>query len=62
MAFDKVRELQFLICVLNGKINLGTILFFLCEGKKTSNGETDSSHISFIQHNNKKELFKSDSI
>lgn len=58
LAFDKEPELHFWICVLNRKINLGGCLIFLCEGEKTSKGETDSSHISFIQDNNKKELFK----
>lgn len=58
LAFDKEPELHFWICVLNGKINLGAVFFFLCEGEETCKGETDSSHLSSIQDNNKKELFK----
>lgn len=68
MAFDKVLELQFLICVLNGKINLGTILFFYVKERKQAmeklippifllfNKIIKKSSLRVIQYNNKKEL------
>lgn len=69
LAFDKVLELQFLICVLNGKISLGAVLFFYVKERKQAmeklippifllfNIIIKQSSLRVIQYNNKKEFW-----
>ena len=58
MAFDKEPELHFWICVLNGKISLGAVLFFHVKERKQAREKLIPPIFLLFKVRNKKEPFE----